>query len=116
MFAVQCLSPELFCVILALLGNISVPTFLLRLALHRKNDSYVLPLPKTTDLSLEPEEHLLTLKSATLGVDAVEKERNVVEISYHDREDKSTSSVLASLTLGTFFLARLHRIFGLCHM
>jgi len=81
--------------------------FLWGCELTRKNDSYVLPLPKTTDLSLEPEEHLLTIKSATLGVDAVEKERNVVEIRYHDREDKPTSSVLASLTLGQLDSCRL---------
>merc|ERR1712243_540331 len=81
--------------------------FLWGCELTRKSDSYVLPLPKTTDLSLEPEEHLLTIKSATLGVDAVEKERNVVEISYHDREDKATSSILASLTLGQLDSCRL---------
>merc|ERR1711942_588013 len=34
-------------------------------------------------------------------------ERNVVEISYHDREDKPTSSVLASLTLGQLDSCRL---------
>jgi len=75
--------------------------FLWGCELSRKNDSYVLPFPDAdSDSAAEMEDHVLTIKSLTLGVDAQEKDRNVVEIRYHDRDDKPTSSVIASLTLG----------------
>merc|ERR1711875_156339 len=68
--------------------------------LTRKNSSYVLPFPSEDDAEAENQEHLLTLKSATLGIDAEEGDRNVVEICYHDIEDKESRAILASLTLG----------------
>lgn len=75
--------------------------------LTRKNSSYVLPFPGDADPDYESQEHTLTIKSATLGVDAEEKERNVVEIRYFDREDKENRHVLASLTLGVQDFCRL---------
>ena len=44
--------------------------------------------------------HLLHLKSAVLGVDAVKGERNVVEIRTRDFEGKEQRHHLTSLTLG----------------
>merc|ERR1712240_769549 len=75
--------------------------------LTRKNSSYVLPFPGNADPDHENQEHTLTIKSATLGIDAEEKERNVVEIRYFDREDKESRNVLASLTLGVQDFCRL---------
>merc|ERR1712240_712142 len=75
--------------------------------LTRKNSSYVLPFPGDADPDHENQEHTLTIKSATLGIDAEEKERNVVEIRYFDREDKESRNVLASLTLGVQDFCRL---------
>jgi len=79
--------------------------------LTRKNNCYVLPFPSGTagddDDDVENENHLLTIKSAALGVDAQEGDRNVVEIRYHDLEDKETSAVFASLTLGKQEFCRL---------
>merc|ERR1712168_1559008 len=54
--------------------------FLWGCELSRKNDSYVLPFPDAdSDSAAEMEDHVLTIKSLTLGVDAQEKDRNVVE-------------------------------------
>merc|ERR1711942_345860 len=75
--------------------------------LTRKNSSYVLPFPSEDDAEAENQEHLLTLKSATLGIDAEEGDRNVVEIRFHDIDDKETRAVLASLTLGKLDFCRL---------
>merc|ERR1711942_71563 len=75
--------------------------------LTRKNSSYVLPFPSEDDAEAENQEHLLTLKSATLGIDAEEGDRDVVEICYHDIDDKETRAVLASLTLGKADFCRL---------
>lgn len=73
--------------------------------LTRKNDSYVLPFPH--DENCEDEQHVITIKSATLGIDAKEDDRNVVEIRYHDHDDKEARAVLASLTLGKLDFCRM---------
>merc|ERR1712136_299515 len=50
--------------------------------------------------STADEGHMLWFRSATLGLDAVEKERNVVEIRCLDREGKEQRLQLCALTLG----------------
>ena len=54
------------------------------------------------DADPENECHTLVFKSAALGVNAEEKERNIVEIHYFDREEKEVRQVLTTLTLGNF--------------
>merc|ERR1712136_230066 len=62
----------------------------------RAKDSYTFRLPE----SAVDEGHMLWFRSATLGLDAVEKERNVVEIRCLDREGKEQRLQLCALTLG----------------
>merc|ERR1719348_1826475 len=44
--------------------------------------------------------HLLFLRQATLGVNAIEGERNIVQVTAKDFEGKTVSQILCSLTLG----------------
>jgi len=70
--------------------------FLCGCELSRAKDSYTFRLPE----SAVDEGHMLWFRSATLGLDAVEKERNVVEIRCLDREGKEQRLQLCALTLG----------------
>jgi len=72
--------------------------------LSRKSDTHAIKFPADADADTEC--HFLVIKSAALGVDA-EKDRNVVEIHYHDRDDKEARHVLTSLTLGVSEFCRL---------
>jgi len=44
--------------------------------------------------------HLLFLRQATLGVNAIEGERNIVQVTAKDFQGKTVSQILCSLTLG----------------
>ena len=66
----------------------------------RKNSTHAIKFP--VDADPENESHTLVVKSATLGINAEEKERNIVEIHYFDREEKEVRQVLTTLTLGNF--------------
>merc|ERR1712136_726946 len=70
--------------------------FLCGCELSGAKDSYTFRLPE----SAVDEGHMLWFRSATLGLDAVEKERNVVEIRCLDREGKEQRLQLCALTLG----------------
>jgi len=72
--------------------------------LSRKSDTHAVKFP--VDADADTESHFLVFKSAALGVDA-EKDRNVVEIHYHDRDDKEARHVLTALTLGVSEFCRL---------
>merc|ERR1712126_600444 len=66
--------------------------------LTRKNSTHAIKFPMDADP--ENESHALAFKSATLGSNAEEKERNIVEIHYFDREEKEVRQVLTTLTDG----------------
>merc|ERR1712142_28284 len=66
--------------------------------LTRKNSTHAIKFP--VDADPEHECHTLVFKSAALGIHAEEKERNIVEIHYFDRDEKKVRQVLTSLTLG----------------
>merc|ERR1712168_1134160 len=66
--------------------------------LSRSRDVHVLKLDE--DVNDDEERHLLLLKQVCLGVNAVEGERNVVEIHTTDFSDKEQRHPIASLTLG----------------
>merc|ERR1712136_439066 len=66
--------------------------------LSRSRDVHVLKLDG--DVNDDEERHLLLLKQVCLGVNAVEGERNVVEIHTTDFSDKEQRHPIASLTLG----------------
>ena len=72
--------------------------FLWGCELSRCRDTHVLQLP--ADADEEAESHRLSLKSAALGINAIEKERNVVEIRFLDAKGEEQRLSLASLTLG----------------
>jgi len=73
--------------------------------LSRKSSSHVIPFPAEADP--DNEHHTLVIKSAALGVEAEDKDRNVVEIRYQDRDEKEQRHVLCSLTLGVSEFCRL---------
>jgi len=73
--------------------------------LTRKNSTHAIKFPMDADP--ENESHTLVVKSATLGINAEEKERNIVEIHYFDREEKEVRQVLTTLTLGVGDFCRL---------
>merc|ERR1712135_260661 len=66
--------------------------------LSRSKDVHVLKLDE--DVNEDEERHLLLLKSFCLGINAVENERNVIEIHTTDFSDKEQRHPVASLTLG----------------
>jgi len=72
--------------------------FLWGTELSRSKDVYVLKLDE--DVNEEEERHLLLLKNFCLGINAIENERNVVEIHTTDFSDKEQRHPVASLTLG----------------
>merc|ERR1711962_773036 len=69
----------------------------------RCNDTHVLKFPEDED----NEVHRLSLKSATLGLNAREKERNVVELHFVDTAGEEQRIAIASLTLGTLDTCKL---------
>merc|ERR1712042_374729 len=73
--------------------------------LTRKNSTHAIKFPMDADP--ENESHTLVFKSAALGINAEEKERNIVEIHYFDREEKEVRQVLTTLTLGVGDFRRL---------
>merc|ERR1711942_159239 len=72
--------------------------FLWGTELSRPKDVFVLKLDE--DVNEDEERHLLLLKSFCLGINAIENERNVVEIHTTDFSDKEQRHPVASLTLG----------------
>jgi len=72
--------------------------FLWGAELSRSKDVYVLKLDE--DVNEEEERHLLLLKNFCLGINAIENERNVVEIHTTDFSDKEQRHPVASFTLG----------------
>merc|ERR1712083_608937 len=66
--------------------------------LSRSRDLHVLKLDE--DVNEEEEHHMLLLKQVCLGINAIEGERNVVEIHTTDFSDKEQRHPIASLTLG----------------
>jgi len=72
--------------------------FLWGTELSRSKDVFVLKLDE--DVNEDEERHLLLLKSFCLGINAIENERNVVEIHTTDFSDKEQRHPVASLTLG----------------
>merc|ERR1712142_1437122 len=72
--------------------------FLWGTELSRSKDVFVLKLDE--DINEDEERHLLLLKSFCLGINAIENERNVVEIHTTDFSDKEQRHPVASLTLG----------------
>jgi len=72
--------------------------FLWGAELSRSKDVHVLKLDE--DVNEDEERHLLLLKSFCLGINAVENERNVIEIHTTDFSDKEQRHPVASLTLG----------------
>jgi len=71
--------------------------FLWGIELSRSRDLTVLKLDEVND---SEERHMLLLKQAILGVNAIKGERNLVEIHTTDFEDKEQRHPLVSLTLG----------------
>jgi len=71
--------------------------FLWGTELSRSRDFTVLKLDEVNDFE---ERHMLLLKQAILGVNAIKGERNLVEIHTTDFEDKEQRHSLVSLTLG----------------
>jgi len=71
--------------------------FMWGIELSRSRDSTVLKLDEVND---SEERHMLLLKQAVLGVNAIKGERNLVEIHTTDFEDKEQRHPLVSLTLG----------------
>jgi len=71
----------------------------------RCNDTHVLKFPEDADE--DNEVHRLSLKSATLGLNAREKERNVVELHFVDTAGEEQRIAIASLTLGTLDTCKL---------
>merc|ERR1711875_70245 len=72
--------------------------FLWGTELSRSKDVFVLKLDE--DINEDEERHLLLLKNFCLGLNAIEGERNVVEIHTTDFSDKEQRHPVASLTLG----------------
>lgn len=72
--------------------------FLWGAELSRSRDQYVMKLDE--DISEDEERHLLHLKQVCLGINAIEGERNVIEIHTTDFSDKEQRHPIASLTLG----------------
>jgi len=66
--------------------------------LSRSRDLHVLKLDE--DVNEEEEHHMLLLKQVCLGINAIEGERNVVEIHTTDFSDKEQRHPIVSLTLG----------------
>jgi len=71
----------------------------------RCNDTHVLKFPEDADE--DNEVHRLSLKSATLGLNARDKERNVVELHFVDTAGEEQRVAIASLTLGTLDTCKL---------
>jgi len=82
--------------------------FLWGCELSRKNDTFVAkyPVDDTTDLEHE-ELHQLVLKGATLGEDAKENDRNVVEVRFEKASGEEQRLTVTSLTLGVAETCRL---------
>merc|ERR1712212_732481 len=72
--------------------------FLWGTELSRSRDQQVLKLDE--DINKDEERHLIHLKQVCLGINAVEGERNVIEIRATDFSDKEQRHPIASLTLG----------------
>jgi len=72
--------------------------FLWGTELSRSRDQVVLKLDE--EISEDEERHLLHLKQVCLGINAIQGERNVVEIHTTDFSDKEQRHPIASLTLG----------------
>merc|ERR1719403_122366 len=72
--------------------------FLWGVELSRSRDQHILKLDE--DINEDEERHLLHLKQVCLGINALEGDRNVVEIHATDFGDKEQRHPIASLTLG----------------
>merc|ERR1719411_1571910 len=72
--------------------------FLWGVELSRSRDQHILKLDE--DINEDEERHLLHLKQVCLGINALEGDRNVVEIHATDFSDKEQRHPIASLTLG----------------
>merc|ERR1712055_490325 len=72
--------------------------FLWGTELSRSRDQQELKLDE--DINEDEERHLIHLKQVCLGINAVEGERNVIEIHATDFSDKEQRHPIASLTLG----------------
>jgi len=72
--------------------------FLWGVELSRSRDQHILKLDE--DINEDEERHLLHLKQVCLGINALEGDRNVVEIHATDFSDKEPRHPIASLTLG----------------
>jgi len=72
--------------------------FLWGAELSRSRDQHVIKLDE--DINEDEERHLLHLKQVCLGINAIEGERNVVEIHTTDFSDKEQRHPIASLALG----------------
>jgi len=73
--------------------------------LSRHSDTYVLKFPEDADE--DSEVHRLSLRSAALGLNAIEKERNVVELRFVDARGEEKKLAVASLTLGVLDTCKL---------
>ena len=64
-----------------------------------------------------PEHHQLILKTAALGADAIDKERNVIEVKFVNASGGEQTLTLASLTTGRN-IDLLHQVLvtHLCHL
>jgi len=86
-------------------GHGSIPTadrpseeyFFWGCELSRSRDTIVVKLDEDAD---EDQRHLLMLRHVVLGVNAIEGERNIVELQTTDFNDKEQRHPIASLTLG----------------
>jgi len=81
-------------------------TYLWGCELSRSNDAFVAKYPIMGELDY-PEHHQLVIKGATLGLDAKEKERNVVEVRFQNASGEEQRFTIASLTLGAMETCRL---------
>merc|ERR1712180_207497 len=73
--------------------------------LSRHSDTFVLKFPEDADE--DSEVHRLSLRSAALGLNAIEKERNVVELRFVDARGEEKRLAVASLTLGVLDTCKL---------
>jgi len=73
--------------------------------LSRHSDTFVLKFPEDADE--DSEVHRLSLRSAALGLNAIEKERNVVELRFVDARGEEKRLAVASLTLGVMDTCKL---------
>jgi len=88
-------------------------TFLWGCELKRSKDTFVAKYPGEGEAEYPefhedyPERHHLVLKGATLGADAQEKDRNVVEVHFQTASGEEQRLTIASLTIGMTETCRL---------